>query len=171
MTYDFELIIDRDATDMPFVDLIFEALQGAAVPAGGNGKATVFFTLEAKTLAAAIAKGVHVLEGMGLAVLGVESLDLVSMKDIADRTGRTYESVRLLATGKRGPGGFPVPESAGQWALYSWTLVSDWFAEHFGGEAVGVFDREIAAADYLLRARRILGDDANRAEFARLVAA
>lgn len=168
-SYDFELIIDRDATEDPYVDLIFEACQGDAVPTGGNGQGSVMFALDADTLAKAITTGVHMLEGMGIAVTGIASLDLVSLKDIAARVGRTYESVRLLAAGKRGPGGFPPPESTGQWALYSWALVSQWFAEHLGGEAVGTFDREIAAADHLLRARRILAGDEHRAELAELV--
>lgn len=52
------------------------------------------------------------------------------MKDIAARTGRTYESV-----------------------------------------AIGSFDRQIAAADYLIRARRMIDDETARHELARLLAA
>jgi hypothetical protein len=40
-----------------------------------------------------------------LAQLPVESPEVGL--DLAARTGRTYESVRLIATGKRGLGGFP----------------------------------------------------------------
>jgi hypothetical protein len=71
----------------------------------------------------------------------------------------------------RGPGGFPAPLSTGQWALYSWAEVSAWFAEHYGSEAPGAFDREIAAADYLIRARRMLAGDEHRDELAKLFAA
>jgi hypothetical protein len=65
-----------------------------------------------------------------LQVIGVASNDVVSMKDIAARTGRTYESV-----------------------------------------AIGSFDRQIAAADYLIRARRMIDDETARHELARLLAA
>lgn len=94
----------------------------------------------------------------------------MSLKEIAQRTRRSYESVRLLAAGKRGPGGFPAPMSTEQWALYSWTLVSGWFAEHYGSEEHNRYDREIAAADYLLRARHMVTSD-RRAELARLLVA
>lgn len=141
------------------------------MPTGGNGTGTVMFSLDAESLAAALAAGVRMLHGIGIAVTGVESTDLVSLKDIAARTGRSYESARLLAAGERGPGGFPAALSTGQWALYSWALVSQWFADHFGGEAAGEFDREIAAADHLLRARHILAADTHRAELAELLTA
>lgn len=42
-------------------------------------------------------------------ILRVEEDDLATMADIAKRSGRTPESVRLLVNGKRGPGGFPRP--------------------------------------------------------------
>lgn len=103
--------------------------------------------------------------------LGVHCEDLVSLRDIAQRVGRTYESVRLLAAGKRGPGGFPAPLSAGQWALYSWAEVSAWFAIHYGTASAGVYDRILAAADHLIRARRIMAGDEHRDEMLKLVVA
>jgi hypothetical protein len=39
-------------------------------------------------------------------VLRVGEYDLATMADIAKRSGRTPESIRLLVSGKRGPGGF-----------------------------------------------------------------
>jgi len=95
-------------------------------------------------------------------VTAIASDDPVSLRDIADRIGRTYESVRLLAAGKRGPGGFPAPLAGGQWALYSWTEVSAWLARTKGTDGLNAYDRELAAADHLLRARRILAGDDQR---------
>jgi len=98
----------------------------------------------------------------------VLSEDLVTLKEIAARTRRPYESVRLLAAGKRGPGGFPGPMSSHGWALYSWTQVSEWLTRHYPST---VQDRElltlslehdciIAAADHLVRARALMrGND------------
>lgn len=105
-------------------------------------------------------------------MVGVHCEDLVSLRDISQRVGRTYESVRLLAAGKRGPGGFPAPLSTGQWALYSWAEVSAWFAIHYNGTAsAGVYDRTLVAADHLIRARRIMAGDEHRDEMLKLVAA
>ena len=54
----------------------------------------------------------------------------MSLKTIASRLGRTYESVRLCTTGKRGPGGFPRPLSDHNWSLYSWSEVSEWLEKN-----------------------------------------
>jgi len=71
------------------------------------------------------------------------------------------ESVRLLATGGRGPGGFPPPMSASGWALYSWAQVSEWFTRHYGrSDEVSGYDRVVADAEHLVRARAILGRSA-----------
>ena len=45
----------------------------------------------------------------GVEVIRIADAGLVSMADIAARTRRTRESVRLLVAGERGPGGFPSP--------------------------------------------------------------
>jgi hypothetical protein len=167
--FEFTLTVDPDPTEMPYVELLFERYEGGALPEGGPGVGMVHILCDAGSLAEAITTTVGEVESLGLVVTGVVADDLVSVSDIAERTGRTYESVRLLATGKRGPGGFPAPYSSGQWALYSWAMVSAWFAEHYGGQAASPFDREVAAADHLLRARCMLADDEERNSFARLV--
>lgn len=70
--------------------------------------------------------------------------------------------MRLLAVGKRGPGGFPAPLQSEGWTLYSWSQVRDWFARHAPGSVRDTeernleFDRVIAAADHLVRARALM---------------
>jgi hypothetical protein len=169
LDYEFTLAVDRDPTSL--TDELFDLGHGDFVPEGGTARAVVHVNAEAETFGDALAVSVQAIEQTGLQVIGVASDDLVSIRDIAPRTARTYESVRLLAAGKRGPGGFPAPMSTGQWALYSWTEVAAWFAEHYGTEAPSAYDRQIAAADHLIRARRMLADDVTRAEFAKLLAA
>jgi hypothetical protein len=93
-------------------------------------------------------------------VVGVEDEDLVTLQTIAQRLDRSYESLRLIAAGKRGPGGFPAPITAGQWSLYSWTEVTRWFRSH--GTNLPQADRRaqtLAAANHLLRAKSIATDD------------
>jgi hypothetical protein len=170
-THEFDLLIDRSPTDEE-LDALFETDQGSSTPEyGGPEPPLVHVHRDAEALSVAIASAVRDVESTGLAVVGVASQDPVTLREIAVRTGRTHESVRLLAAGKRGPGRFPVPESSGTWSLYSWVLVSEWFADHYGGEAVGRFDREIAAADHLMRARHMLAGDEDRESFAGLVTA
>lgn len=166
--YDFTLLVDRNP--VPLSEALFEVAEGELVPeGGGDGSNVVHATHDAEALAEALAWAVHAVESVGLTVLGVESFDLVSVRDIANRTGRSYESVRKLATGSRGPGGFPAPVSNGQWSLYSWTEVAAWLTEHYGTAAGSGYDRQLAAADHLIRARAILGED--RAGWATLVSA
>jgi predicted DNA-binding transcriptional regulator AlpA len=57
--------------------------------------------------------------------------DLVSIPDIADRTGRSRESVRLLVDGKRGPGRFPSPVGTvgDSIRVWPWAVVLEWFRE------------------------------------------
>lgn len=169
MTYEFTLVLDREPSDAELDKLVAAGLEDIGVE--GPSPALAHVAVDADTIAAAMLDALHQLESAGFAVIGVQSNDLVSLKDIAARLGRTYESVRKLAVGERGPGAFPAPMSTGQWALYSWTAVSDWLARHFPMNAVGctAYDREIAAADHLIRARCILAGDKNRAELAKLI--
>lgn len=78
----------------------------------------------------------------------LERDDAVTLRDIAQRLGRTYESVRLLAEGSRGPGGFPAPlldTTAGR--IWSWHDVAAWLAMHFS-------DADIESTTHELEYRR-----------------
>jgi len=131
-----------------------------------RGRTLLGFDRAAASLAEALVSALGDVEAADLVAGSVRSEDLVTLKEIAVRTGRTYESVRLLAVGRRGPGGFPSPMSASGWTLYSWAQVQPWFAHHapasaLDRDAVAVeHDRLIAAADHLVRARALMrGDD------------
>lgn len=67
-------------------------------------------------------------------VLRVEEDDLATMADIAKRSGRTPESIRLLVNGRRGPGGFP--PAAGRLdartKVWRWADAAQWFEEALG---------------------------------------
>jgi hypothetical protein len=58
----------------------------------------------------------------------VEPDDLLTAAEIADRLGRSRESVRLLASGARGDGQFPPPAShlRVRQRLWRWTDITDW---------------------------------------------
>lgn len=167
---EFTLTINREPTEHELDRLTETELEAFGIE-GPATPVTAEVAVDADTLAAAIATAVHAFESIGVAVTGVQTEDTVSLKDIAARMGRTYESVRRLASGQRGPGRFPAPFSTDSWALYSWAEVSAWLAAHYGTEGVPAYDREIVAADYLLRARHMLVDDPQRANFAQLASA
>ncbi|MGO1594322.1 MAG: hypothetical protein ACTHW1_08580 [Ancrocorticia sp.] len=154
--HEFTIYLDRQPTDED-LDTLFEAGFDDSQPEVGNGRGMIHVTREADTLANAILSAVDQAETSGFHVTGVEDEDLHSLKTLAERLGRSYESVRLLATGKRGPGGFPHPVGADGWTLYSWAAVADWATAHLG-EPINADPRSrtIAAADHLLRARTLV---------------
>ncbi|MCL2464043.1 MAG: hypothetical protein FWF28_03085, partial [Micrococcales bacterium] len=97
--------------------------------------------------------------------------DLVSLRTVAARLGRSYESVRLYATGKRGDGSFPPVVSADGWSLVSWQAVAVWAREHLHLDTeTSEQERTLAAANHLLAARA-LTPAIERARLAPLVAA
>lgn len=109
----------------------------------------------------------------GLTVVGVLQDDPVTLVDIARRTARTRESVRMLASGKRGPGGFPEPMlvTTGGEKVWNWPDVGGWLRDRLGSE-VELPPHELVAADRLLAARRALreeNDEATRTELGHLL--
>ena len=100
--------------------------------------------------------------GIACQVVRVEPDELLSAAEIAHRTGRSREGVRLLMAGERGPGGFPAPaaDTGSRTRLWSWPDVAAWFAAHLGEPtgAVGIGDAGVTAAvNGALRIRRHLG--------------
>jgi hypothetical protein len=102
--------------------------------------------------------------------------DLVTVEDIAAKTGRSGQAVGHWVTGERGPGGFPPPviHRGSRVKLYSWAQVSRWLADNRLGDVDQVAaETAVAAAeiDALLRARQILREapTAQREALAKLV--
>lgn len=67
-------------------------------------------------------------------VLRVEADDLTTIADMARRTGRTPESVRLLVNARRGPGGFPPAAGRLDARTKVWRFadVAAWFHQMLG---------------------------------------
>lgn len=106
-------------------------------------------------------------------ILRVEPDDLATIAAIAERVGRSHESVRLLARGKRGPGGFPAPAGKldGKTQVWRWSEVARWFEENL--EPVGAHTHAafLAAVNDVLDLRRVAGDALEVPDVARAVAA
>jgi predicted DNA-binding transcriptional regulator AlpA len=66
-------------------------------------------------------------------VLHVDPDELVWASEIAERTGRSRQSIDMLIRGQRGPGNFPAPVShATRNPLWRWSEVEAWFAVYEG---------------------------------------
>lgn len=131
-SHEFTLILDH-APSGEELDALFEAGCDDSTPETVAGNGRLHFDRAADTLLQALTSAIRDVESTGLTVRAVASDDLVSLKDIAARTARTYESARLLASGKRGPGGFPPPMTTAE-------------PDH----------KILAAVDHLVRARCLL---------------
>lgn len=170
--YEITLIIDREPTDDE-LDQNFQSLEDLGLTSVETSKEGVLahFEVEAESLAKAIVvavTGLQRIKPLNLHVAGVYTEDLVTLADVAQRTNRSYESVRLLAAGRRGPGNFPRPMTAGTFSLYSWEEVLLWFATYQGTEPPGDYGAVLAAADMLIRAGELV-DEQQRSELTTLL--
>jgi hypothetical protein len=151
MMWTFTLHLDHEPSDEE-TDALFEAGLDDGLIAGD----TLTVDREAPTLLAAIISAVEDLRAAdGPAAVGVQTdeSDAVSLSDISARLGgrRTAESLRLLAAGQRGPGGFPRPVTdTGKLRIYSWAQVTAWLRDVLG-EPVPEPSPDLALADQALR--------------------
>ena len=128
--YSFTLAIDGDVDEK--MDELFEAGCDDATFGSVDGAHYADFDREAPTLGKAISSAIADVESVpGLRVRRVEPDDLVTVPEIAQRLGRSRESVRLLIAGKRGSGNFPAPAShlRRRNRLWRWSDVAAWAGE------------------------------------------
>ena len=125
----FTLVIAGDLESDATIDALFEAGCDDATFGTVDHVGYGDFVREAPTLGEAVRSAIEQVESVpGLTALRVEPDDLVTMNEIAERMGRSRESVRLLIKGARGPGGFPPPVShlKARSRLWRWSEVVDW---------------------------------------------
>jgi hypothetical protein len=94
-------------------------------------------------------------------ILELRQDNLVSLAAIARRLGRSHESVRLYARGKRGPGGFPAPAARldGKTEVWRWPEVGVWWREVVG-EPVEQLEEDLflTMLNDALEIRRVAGE-------------
>jgi len=114
----------------------------------------VYCNREAAGLLGAVASvSADIRKVAGLRPVAVEADDPVTLGDAAQRLRglRSAESLRLLAEGKRGPGGFPAPlVDTGNVRMFSWSEVSTWLRTRMGDDVPEV-DPDLMLADAALR--------------------
>lgn len=157
-TFNVSLVLDNIEFTDEHLGHIFEALPDA-VPANVGGLMTLTAPVQAPNAETA---AFHLVEVVGEVLPDAIAIrldqDLVSIPDIAERTGRSRESIRLLVEGKRGPGEFPSPVgTVGDGIrVWPWASILGWFLNEFG-EDLGeqAVPAEVAAVvDACLAARK-----------------
>lgn len=127
--YEFTLVIEGDLDDDEILDTLYEAGCDDATFGTVNGVGYGDFQREGSSIGEALRSAIEQVESVPtLHVLRAEPDDLVTMSEIAERIGRSRESVRLLIKGARGPGGFPAPVShlKAKSRLWRWSDVAAW---------------------------------------------
>jgi hypothetical protein len=160
-TWNFQLRLNREPTEDEF-----DALYDAGLSDAGIEGTLVDVDRTAESLLTAVTSAVQDIRRVpGLRAVAVEHDDAVTLADAAQRLGRrTGESLRLLAEGKRGPGGFPPPiADTGKVRVYSWTEITQWLRDALGEQAPEG-NAHLALADRALR----LADNATRGGAAEL---
>lgn len=127
--YTVAVVVEGVELSDDVLDALLRAMPDV-VPSAANGVVTVSAPVEAGDPVEAAVSLIEDLRAVlpAARVLRLDQ-DLVSISDIARRTGRSRESVRLLVDGARGPGGFPGPTGvAGDGIrIWPWAVVTDWF--------------------------------------------
>lgn len=134
--YHFTLIVEGpDLQGDELADALYESGCDDALVGRSHGVQYLDFDREAASPEHAVLSAVADVERIGnVEVVSIADAGLVSMAEIAARTGRTRESVRLLIEGERGPGGFPAPatDPRSRYRLWRSPEVSRWFELHYG---------------------------------------
>lgn len=137
--YQFTLIVEGpDLQSDKAIEALFEAGCNDALVGRTDGIQYLDFDREAPNPETAILSAIADVERLpSVEVIRLAGGGLVSMADIAHRTGRTRESVRLLIMSERGPGGFPAPvtDPRTRYRLWRWSEVRRWFETNYGGGA------------------------------------
>lgn len=126
----------RDAVSDEEADRLYEAFnEEIAVEEGPKGH-VVGFEREAESFLGAVLDSLAEVMRLGFEPLAVQD-ELVAMADIAERMGRSRQSVSMLVSGQRGPGGFPRPVAGNvRSPLWHWADVAAWFAGRAGDSVV-----------------------------------
>lgn len=139
--HEFTLIVEGpDLQEDAYVDALFEAGFDDTTIGRVGSIQYLDFDREAESFVDAVFSATEDLKSAvpGVRVVHLEPDDLVTMSEIAERVGRTRESVRLLISGDRGPGGFPAPAThfRSRQRMWRWQEVAVWFADKLGESQV-----------------------------------
>jgi predicted DNA-binding transcriptional regulator AlpA len=118
-------IVENEA----ILDQLFQAGCSDASFAERDGRTFADFDRDRDTLGEALVSAIEQIESVRpLKVTRVEEQDLVTITDIAGRTGRSRQNIWQLARGERGSGDFPMPvaQIGEDRSLWRWSDVAEW---------------------------------------------
>jgi predicted DNA-binding transcriptional regulator AlpA len=127
--HEFTLVIEGALDDEVILGNLYEAGCSDATFGTVDALGYADFHREAPTFLDAVISALREIESVsGLRVRRIEPDDLVTMSEIAERLGRSRESIRLLASGQRGRGDFPSPVSRtrSRSRLWRWSEIIEW---------------------------------------------
>lgn len=141
--HSFTLILDgADPLTEENLDRLFEAGCDDATFGSREGLFHAEFDRSAPTFGEALRSAIRDVERAvsGLRVVRVEPEDFVTAADIAQRLGRSRESIRLLIRAERGPGYFPPPALwiGGKRPIWRWSDVAEWCTRSLDGGLASV---------------------------------
>jgi len=135
----------RDALTDSDADRLHDALDDEIGIEDGPRGHFIGFERHAESFLDAVLDALAKVMELGLEPLAVED-ELVSISDIAERAGRSRQSVSMLVNGQRGPGNFPRPAAGNvRSPLWHWADVAAWFEDQ-GADAQAFEDRLQAIA-------------------------
>jgi transcriptional regulator with XRE-family HTH domain len=130
-SHEFTIIasgLDPEAED--FADRFFEAGCDDATLSFQKGVIILEFTREAVSISKAVASAYADVRHAGASVDRIEPDYLVSLSEIAERSGKSRQAISLYTNGERGEG-FPAPVARimSKHPLYDWEEVAGWLVE------------------------------------------
>lgn len=130
--YSFTIITDDHGGSEEIAERLYPSCLDACV-GESDFIVSIGFDRKARTFMDAAGSAIADLAAGGCRAIRIKSNDIVSLPEIARKTKRTRESVRLLIAGRRGPGSFPAtayPDQRETMRLWHWPDVERWFAAY-----------------------------------------
>ena len=130
--HSFTIVTDDKGGSEEIAERLYPSC-GDALFGESDGIVSIGFDRKARTFMDAAASAIADLAAGGCRAVCIQSNDIVNMPEIARKTKRTRESVRLLIAGRRGPGDFPAtayPDQREIMRLWHWPDVERWFAAY-----------------------------------------
>lgn len=131
-TFEFSVVasgLDRTAED--FESRFYDSGCDDATISFQKGHIILDFAREAPTLEDAITSAMEHVRAAGATISRIEPDPLVSLTEIAQRSGMTKAAISLYASDKRGSG-FPAPSFrvTSSTPLWEWSVVTKWLVQN-----------------------------------------
>lgn len=131
-TFSFTIVTDDRGGSEEIAERLYPSCADACV-GESDLIVSISFDRKARTFMEAAGSAIDDLAAGGCRAVCITSDDIVDLPEIARKTKRTREGVRLLIAGRRGPGSFPAtvyPDQREIMRFWHWPDVERWFAAY-----------------------------------------